>query len=171
MDAMLYPNWFMEGTASLAAGNCRFYDYAYRKLGFMDPDGTAPSCTPDGVRRVYTEKVENLYGDKGFDDIYASYLFGSVAVAWLSDMQRQADGHPSAVTRGADGSVAIDGEGILDGFSRILERLHNGEPLDDIIRRVTGARFLDTEDFSLRFIQGGEDEAALKALVERSRKR
>ena len=45
---------------------------------------------------------------------------------------------------------------MINGFSRILERLHNGEPLDDVIRRITGARFLDAEDFGRRFILGGD---------------
>ena len=155
-DAMLYPVWFTEGAADLAAGNYQLYEPVFEWFGLWNPEGTAPSSTPDRVRQAYSKVANNLYLDKDRDTYYIGYIFGPMAVAWLCDMQWQADGHSSALSRGTDGSItAIDDTGLLNAFSRILERLHNGEPLDDIIRRITGARFLDTDDFTLRFICGG----------------
>ena len=45
----------------------------------------------------------------------------------------------------------------MNGFSRLLERMHGGEPLDDVIRRVSHAKYLDPEDFGSHFICGDED--------------
>jgi hypothetical protein len=88
----------------------------------------------------------------------AQYSFASVALAWLSDRQRQADGHGPAIVRDAEGEiVSVDEEALMDGFSRLLERMRLGEPLDDVIRRVSHAKYLDTEDFGSHFICGGEN--------------
>ena len=45
----------------------------------------------------------------------------------------------------------------------MLERMHNGEPLDDIIRRVTGAAFLSTDDMGERFILDNDETAEFTA--------
>ena len=152
----LFPEWFMEGCAELLSGGY-FYQYEhYQYCGLANPEGTQPTCSAEYVREAYRKFADSLIEPKGIYGNTVFYCIGPIAVAWLSDMQRQADGHPSAFAFGADGSItAVNEKGLLDGFSRILERSHNGETLDEIIRRITAARFLGVEDFNLRFIQGG----------------
>ena len=157
-DREIFPEWFIEGTANLLSGEYYSQYDNLQQCGLANPEGTQPACSEEHVRQVYQKYAYSLIRPKDYDagGMVVYYCFGPVAVAWLSDMQWQADGHSSAFTCGTDGSItAVDEDGLMKGFSRMLERSHNGETLDDIIRRVTGARFLDIEDFSLRFIQGG----------------
>ena len=156
-DYYLYPEWFIEGTACLAAGRFAVEEYYYRDYGLLTEDVFSSHITPEALAEVFSKEAGRLnnYGALGEN---AKYSFASIAIAWLSDAQRQADGHGPAIVRGTDGEIiSVDEVALLDGFSRILERMHLGEPLDDVIRRVSHAKYLDTEDFGSHFICGDEN--------------
>ena len=152
-----YPEWFIEGTACLAAGRFAVEEKYYRDYGLLTEDIISSHITPEALAEVFSKEAGRLnnYGLMGEN---AKYSFASIAIAWLSDAQRQADGHGPAIVRGTDGEiVSVDEAALMDGFSRILERMHLGEPLDDVIRRVSHAKYLDTEDFASHFICGDEN--------------
>ena len=156
-DYYKYPEWFIEGTACLAAGRFAVEDNYYKKYGLLTEDVFSSHITPEALAEAFSKNAGRLnnYGMMGDN---AKYSFASIAIAWLSDAQRQADGHGPAIVRGTDGEIiSVDEAALLDGFSRILERLHLGEPLDDVIRRVSHAKYLDTEDFGSHFICGDEN--------------
>ncbi|MBQ9010767.1 MAG: hypothetical protein IJ088_15785 [Clostridia bacterium] len=157
-EHLLYPEWFVEGTANLVAGQYWSETSYLSRMGFIAKDGTPLDCTAETIYDIYLENAEQLDTDKLSKRDNARYDFGPIAIAWLSDLQAQADGLVSAFSWGSDGSLTSVREStLLMGFSRLLERLHTGETLDDVIRRLTRARFLDTEDFSHRFICGDEN--------------
>ena len=156
-DYYVYPEWFKEGTACLAAGRFAVEENYYRDYGLLTEDVFSSHITPEALAEVFSKEAGRLnnYGALGQN---AQYSFASIAIAWLSDAQRQADGHGPAIVRGTDGEIiSVDEVALLDGFSRILERMHLGEPLDDVIRRVSHAKYLDTEDFGSHFICGDEN--------------
>ena len=152
-----YPDWFIEGTACLAAGRFAVEEPYYKDYGLLTEDVFSSHITPEALAEVFIKKAGRL-NNYSLEGENAKYSFASIAIAWLSDAQRQADGHGPAVVFGTDGEiVSVDEAALMDGFSRILERMHLGEPLDDVIRRVSQAKYLDTEDFGSHFICGDEN--------------
>ena len=95
----------------------------------------------------------------------ACYPSGYLAVLYLSERAAAGDeALGSSMRTDADGKTVVDSEKLRLGLNGILERLHNGETLDEVIAEVSGGDYADAEDFEARFIKGEQeqgDEASL----------
>ena len=79
---LLFPVWFMEGTATLLEGNYSSnFESTIAPNGLGSLDGTEPSCTADLVRQVYRSQAGSLTPKGYFEEFYADYIFSPPAVA------------------------------------------------------------------------------------------
>ena len=52
----------------------------------------------------------------------------------------------------------IDSGKLRLGMNSIMERMHNGETLDQVINRISGGVYKDAADYEARFIKGLKNE-------------
>jgi len=82
-----------------------------------------------------------------------------MACLYLADLQCRALEGVCAMTFDQSGEVtSISSEKLRKGLSAILERLHRGDTLDEVIRDISGSAYADTMDFTRRFIKGNYNE-------------
>jgi hypothetical protein len=63
----------------------------------------------------------------------------------------------SAVSMDEAGDIKLNSDPIRRGINTILERMHQGETLDELICDISGGRFADTADFERKFIKKDTD--------------
>ena len=171
-----YPRWFIEGTASSVEN-----DYAFRHDIFQllraDPSLEGGYDNESGAfgRRLLANYVsgtndgKDAYFDLGFagdrdadgnevDGDNSRYVSGYLAVLYLGELAaRQTQG--SSVSTDND-RLYISSETIRMGLNDILERMHNGETLDEVINSISptdenGKKlYTNTDEFEDKFIKG-----------------
>ncbi len=177
-QAMHYPYWFVEGTASTVENNLQF-----RKDNLDDlrakPEGGSyyaeftNQCVldnylsgkaSDGTWNYYD--LENHEGieeeGKKIDPYVCRYFTGYLATIYLSEIAYQ------SITQTPVETYTFTGESSAryrDGLSYILEQMHNGATLDEVISSIspvvateTGTEKLysSTAEFQKEFIKGPE---------------
>ena len=159
-NALHFPNWFIEGTASSVEN---VYQARYDKFKMLrakqgsEKDFTK-SYDKSGLLYNYLNTTSNdkdSYFDLGAaNGCESSYL----ATLYLSELAAQKGGE-SAIKKTED-AVAISSERLRAGLNSILERMHNGETLDQVVNDLSpvdanGKKlYADTDDFEARFIKG-----------------
>lgn len=165
----MFPVWFVEGLAGCVgtiypADLELFRDYHYD----IDTQQYLDTCTNDQLCRMYAHSGylkgtgENRYDleaaqeDNSDGHVNGSiYVSGYLACLYLADQgYRELEG-TGAVSFDQSGKVeSISSEKLREGLSAILSRLHQGDTLDETIRRISGGAYENTEDFTKRFIKG-----------------
>ena len=171
-EATLFPSWFIEGLAG-CVGNIYpadlnlFREYRYD----VDARQYVDTCTPDQLRRMYVYwdqypnrgcmryDLEAISDDGSAEEVAAVYVSGYLACLYLAELGCRAQKGVGAVTFDQNGGVAsISSEGLREGLSMILSRLHRGDTLDEVIRDISGGAYKSTRDFTARFIKGNYNE-------------
>ncbi len=171
-----YPRWFIEGTASSVENDYTFRHDIFQLLR-ADPSLEGGYDNESGAfgRRLLANYVSGTYDGKdayfdlGFagdrdadgnevDGDNSRYVSGYLAVLYLGELAaRQTQG--SSVSTD-NGRLYISSETIRMGLNDILERMHNGETLDEVINSISptdesGKKlYADTDDFEDKFIKG-----------------
>ena len=170
----VFPQWFIEGTGS-AVENVYQYRHSYfdaLRTGSMDSDSTEIYST-ERILESYLNATDKdgkdlafaLTNASGYDaagneiDVTSSrYVSGYLATVYLGELAaRHISG--SSITQGDDG-VTISAEQIRLGLNSILERLHAGETLDQVIKDISpvdanGVKYYaNTAEFESKFIRG-----------------
>jgi hypothetical protein len=173
-----YPTWFIEGTASTVEN-----DYAFRndvfKVFRADPsieggfDNAAGACR----RRLLENYVNGKFGDEEayFDLTFAEgydgdgnevktsnsrYVSGYLAVLYLGELAARQDQSLGSSVSTVNDRLYISSEKIRLGLNAILERMHNGETLDQVISDLSPVNedgtklYANTADFEAKFIKG-----------------
>lgn len=176
-----FPHWFIEGTASAVENDYQFRYDVFKEL-------RANSNVEGGYQSSYTETntVENYLNGKvdgkdayfdisysrGFDDEgnrvatdQNRYVTGYLASLYLSELAaRKNDG--TAIEQGTDEQgdpyTIIYSEKLRGGLNTILERMHNGDTLDQVIYDLAPTKngekvYKDTADFENKFVKGVPD--------------
>ncbi len=174
-----YPSWFIEGTAS-AVENV----YQYRRTLFSlltqavpDPDDPGNTLAAGSARAVLVnyltatlagEPVHFMLdatddgsgsGDE-VDTTARDYVSGYLAVLYLSELAARSSDDIGTAVSVHDGTVSISSEQIRRGLNSILERMHDGETLDEVICSISpvdgnGARLYEgVDDFERKFVAG-----------------
>ena len=167
-DDIHYPNWFIEGTASTVENT---YQYRYDMFKMLRArQGSETAFTDfydkDGLLYNYLNTMldgETLYFDLGYSNseegtITCSYESSYLATLYLSELAaRKTVG--SAIENN-EGTVAISSKNLRVGLNSILERMHKGETLDQIVNDLSpvdanGKKlYSSTDDFGKKFIKG-----------------
>ena len=174
-DQTAYPKWFVEGTAS-AVENVFQYRYSYfdtLRTGTFD-GVSADDYSAEMILKSYLNAKDSDGEDLCFDLAYAAgitkasgttypvaasrYVSGYLATVYLSELAaRKTTG--SSVIQDEKG-ITVSSERIRLGLNSILERMHNGETLDQVIGDISPVdeggtkRYADTKEFETEFIKG-----------------
>ena len=175
-----YPRWFIEGTASSVENVYAFRYNMFKMLRAKEGSETTfnDAYDVDGLLYNYlnaTSDKKNLYFDLEFSGGYdengnevdsdqSRYVSGYLATLYLSELAAKKGGE-SAIKED-ETTVAISSERLRAGLNSILERMHNGETLDQVVNDLSpvdanGKKlYSDTNDFEAKFIKGEGAETA-----------
>lgn len=180
--AIRYPLWFIEGTASAVENTYQYrYDYfEYLRRNPDNPNEYLAVCTDKVVFANFTGGAEDdgtaigyglRYAENGRfwpdDDDQVSttpsrYVSGYLAVLYLGELAARKDASVGSSVSRDGNTVVINSENIRYGLNSILERMHEGETLDQIIYDISpvdsrGVKmYLDTSHFESKFIYGDQ---------------
>ena len=175
-----YPRWFIEGTASSVENVYAFRYNMFKMLRAKEGSETTFNDIYDVDSLLYnylnaTSDKKNLYFDLEFSGGYdengnevdsdqSRYVSGYLATLYLSELAAKKGGE-SAIKED-ETTVAISSERLRAGLNSILERMHNGETLDQVVNDLSpvdanGKKlYSDTNDFEAKFIKGVGSETA-----------
>ena len=175
-----YPRWFIEGTASSVENVYAFRYNMFKMLRAKEGSETTFNDVYDVDSLLYnylnaTSDKKDLYFDLEFSGGYdengnevdsdqSRYVSGYLATLYLSELAAKKGGE-SAIKED-ETTVAISSERLRAGLNSILERMHNGETLDQVVNDlspvdVNGKKlYSDTNDFEAKFIKGVGSETA-----------
>ena len=133
-----FPRWFMEGSATTVERAYVFWAPTYDSI---KKKGNG-QYTSEAVKNFFSEEDNSLdrYKTNFEKSIVGSYVGGYLACVYLGAKIATEDGKK------------ITSEDVRKGFNTILEKLHNGESLDSIIKNNTPYKggLLDFEDKFLK---------------------
>ena len=165
-DVYEFPAWFTEGMAS-AVENVYQYRYAYFQLLRYEGNGRiGDRHTAENLLNTYLTNLFILEDDEEYEDSYdigsgeqtttSLYVTGYLADLYLGELAARQIYEDSSVTLDDGGNKKVSSETIRMGLNSILERLHEGETLDQIIRSISNGRYKSTSDFEEKFIKGSD---------------
>ena len=165
-----FPGWFCEGSATAIENGFQFGEDTFNKAKAADG-----KFTTESISTSFRGENNQYHFDRdetGTPSAKGNYGAGSLAIIYLSKLVAQSE---------ADGNTITSTE-VRNGLNTILKELHNGTPLDTIIKN-TGEyagihdfedKFLGTEDPSTVFVAeflnrldavGGEGERATGSIL------
>ncbi|WP_026522331.1 hypothetical protein [Butyrivibrio sp. VCB2001] len=160
-----YPTWFVEGMASTVENSVQAYNDTMRSsFGY---DNSTESYDISKIQYSYTvdKSLQLAYADspqvEQADTIKSAYMSGYLANVYLGYLAAlKYDGVDAIDGSTGSGTYSIDSSVIRGGVNHILEELHNGKTLDDVISEISqtdssNPAFIDTEDFTKKFIKSG----------------
>ena len=165
-----FPGWFCEGSATAIENGFQFGEDTFNKAKAADG-----KFTTESISTSFRGENNQYHFDRdetGTPSAKGNYGAGSLAIIYLSKLVAQSE---------ADGNTITSAE-VRAGLNTILKELHNGTPLDTIIKNTGAyagihdfeARFLGTEDPSTVFVAdflnrldavGGEGERATGSIL------
>ncbi len=171
-DKLHFPKWFIEGTASAVENTYEFrYDSftAYRQL--ENSKEYYDKYSQDSILNNYVTNSNKAYlnlsftsgydeGNKEIDDSNSNYVTGYLASLYLADLAYKA----STGAKKTGDENGFDSATFREGLSYILESLHKGKTLDNVINEISpvdknGKKiYKDTDAFQEKFISGKPDE-------------
>ena len=131
-----FPRWFFEGSATTVERAYVFWASTYDSIKNMGNG----QYTSEAVKNFFSAAENSLdQYKKDYDkSIVGSYVGGYLACVYLGAKIATGDGNYTS-------------EDVRNGFNTILEKLHNGESLDSIIKTYTSyGGLLDFEDNFLK---------------------
>ncbi|MCR5402276.1 MAG: hypothetical protein K6E91_00440 [Butyrivibrio sp.] len=157
-----FPEWFVEGIATSVGSPYQYWNSTLKNsYGY---DGTSYSNLLDAY--LSDEALHLDYSDglslNGDSDIRESaYVSGYLANVYLGYLAARKYDGIDAITEYENGDYSINSLVIRSGVNHILEELHNGKTLDDIIFEISDfgdtVLYLDTDDFADKFIANEDD--------------
>ena len=158
-NTLMYPSWFVEGTAACVVNTYQSerdeLDSLLNKASVpLDESGTAfltaEEGTPQAVLANYLNSTD--------EDRHTS---GYLEVLYLSELAaRKSVG--TSFSLNDDGSFSFSSEKIREGMNSILYGLHEGSSLDQVIADIAPTDesgnpvYSGTDDFENKFISGPE---------------
>lgn len=175
-NAASFPSWLKEGLASAVHNN---YHYRFPSLWFYRRDPQTNwwaerfseemllnACvnpefelhSPDGQENTATlyydlERADDPNINSNMKN-ESRYITGYLASLYLGELAARHNGGTSVHTDAETGEVSMDSEAIRLGLNDVLESLHNGQTLDEVIREISDGRFENTQAFEQQFIKG-----------------
>ena len=131
-----FPRWFFEGSATTVERAYVFWASTYDSIKNMGNG----QYTSEAVKKFFSVEENSLdeYKRNFEKSIVGSYVGGYLACVYLGAKIATGDGNYTS-------------EDVRKGFNTILEKLHNGESLDSIIKNNTPyGGLLDFEDKFLK---------------------
>ncbi len=174
-----YPMWFIEGSASTVENV-----YTFRKTAFelIYPTMTADATISERISALLEGYLDNrrvssdgkyCAVDIGYSDVdetttsidpgISRYVSGYLATLYLSELAARSNSLIGSSMGGTADSIVFSSDKLRLGLNCILERMHNGETLNDVVKSVSvdidaaGNKvtlYNDVADFEEKFIKG-----------------
>jgi hypothetical protein len=146
-DDVAFPKWFLEGMAASVDSTFQFrYNSIHNNYGF------------DGEQFV-AEDLQQSYADSSnlqitADSVESKYITGYLACIYLGYLAAKSQ------NKDAVSGTRVNSSSILYGENYILEKLHNGSTLDEIIAEISTDSdgkplYNNTDEFEQGFISDG----------------
>ena len=164
-----FPVWFKEGTASTVENNWQFRQGSLKIMRTpFGADSPQDNYSKDLLVQRYVgadvggEYTSNYIYDIGGNDSLSHYVGGYLACMYLYELAASRDSSIGTSISESGGNVVVSSEKLRLGMNSIIERMHKGETLDQVINSISagipGGAYKDTDDFEARFIKGVKDE-------------
>ena len=154
-DLLIFPSWFIEGTASTTDDFYLSQYVNFSDLAEISNNRERYTYTMDSVLSVFTDGSREYWLNSTTN--VGTYLTGSLACLYLYELMARTDETiGSAFEKNEEGKLYINTDKLRMGFCRILECLHNGETLDELITRISHGAYADTADYENTFIKGSD---------------
>ena len=171
------PDWFIEGTASSVENNWQYRHDVFNIL-------CAPSESSDDInlkKQLVKKYVDGVYHkndqdqwvcDQNFDIEFSNgkdrggrdcnsatsrYVSGYLACMYLYELAAAKDPAIGSSRSVVGENVVFSSEKLRLGMNSILERMHKGETMDQVINSISGGACKDTAAFEALFIKGAPD--------------
>ena len=179
-DNVKYPRWFVEGTASTVENSWQFRQ---KLLKLMRTPYRADDPLDNYNKALLLERyVDGKYSqdDEGnytcevnfdiqysngkdrygleCDDMASLYVSGYLACMYLYELAADSDSAIGSSRSTVGENTVINSEKLRLGMNSIIERMHKGETLDQVINSISGGAYKDTADYEARFIKGLKNE-------------
>ena len=171
------PDWFIEGTASSVENN-----WQYRHDVFNILCAPSESFNDSNLKKQLVKKyVDGVYHkndegqwvcDQNFDIEFCNgkdregracnsgtsrYVSGYLACMYLYELAAAKDPSIGSSRSEVGENVVFSSEKLRLGMNSIMERMHNGETMDQVINSISGGAYKDTAAFEALFIKGAPD--------------
>ena len=164
-----FPVWFKEGTASTVENNWQFRQGSLKIMRTpFGADSPQDNYSKDLLVQRYVgadvggEYTSNYIYDIGGNDSLNYYVGGYLACMYLYELAASGDSSIGTSISESGGNIVVSSEKLRLGMNSIIERMHKGETLDQVINSISagipGGAYKDTADFEARFIKGVKDE-------------
>ena len=168
-----FPKWFIEGIATAVGSPYQHWVFSFRRYYDYYTD---KSYNSDTIKYIYeNDSTMHLsYSDGGVSDTrVASYMNGWLATVYLGALASKTYDGNVAMADKEDDTATFNSQYVLNGLNHILEELHSGKSLDNVIREIStdgtnNIIYDGTDDFTDKFIAttnnaiGDDDEASLE---------
>ena len=172
-QAVEFPKWFLEGTATAVENAFMGLQASYDELRTYGAEEIDGWYTPEGLQYAFAgtalpagmdpEEYEAMVVPC-FDLRVSAYVSGYLACLYLAELAANIEGC-SACSVTPDGLDVVDSAVLRSGLNDILRMLHEGVTLDDIIYNISNGRFYDTADFENTFIAYDDDSAIFVSIL------
>jgi len=171
-----YPNWFIEGSASAVENVFSYRIKHFNEMKGTNEEGGYNEKYDAGILKEYYESPESKASINSKDKYYdggtkSAYVSGYLAVLYMSNLASDYlnkndtfENHQKTVIEDENGNKKYNNEAFKEGFDYILELLHDGTALNDVINIISDGAYTDTKDFQDSFISGEGEEDEGKSL-------
>ncbi|MBP3197443.1 MAG: hypothetical protein J6N21_10620, partial [Butyrivibrio sp.] len=171
-----FPNWFIEGSASAVENVFSYRIKHFNEMKGTNEEGGYNEKYDADILKEYYESPESKASinskDKYYDDgIKSAYVSGYLAVLYMSNLASDYlnkndtfENHQKTVIEDENGNKKYNNKAFKEGFDYILELLHDGTALNDVINIISDGAYTDTKDFQDSFISGEGEEDEGKSL-------
>lgn len=183
--ALVFPTWFVEGSASAVENVYQFRYNAFQDLrrlqGNNDQYGTGNlsdrftnklllknylyAMDNNGSRVYYDLEMSGVTTDengKTINTANASYVTGYLATLYLCDLAVRSMNSGQSAMSTVNGVTTVSSTKLRDGLNEILRRSHEGETLDSIVCSLSPQKngkkiYENTDELTKKFIKGTRD--------------
>ncbi len=167
------PTWFVEGTASAVENTYTYRTYLFDGLrtganGKLEDQFSAETLVEaylngkvDGKPAFYDlGNCDTTEKDNGVGNLASAYVSGYLASLYLANLASIKNTGSSAIIIKGNVIDDVSTERLRMGLNSILERMHNGETLDQVIADISPTdasgqkAYKNTQDFQDKFIKG-----------------
>ena len=171
------PDWFIEGTASSVENNWQYRHDIFNILSAPSESSNDSNLKKQLVKKyvdgVYHKNDEDQWVcDQNFDIEFCNgkdragrdcnsatsrYVSGYLACMYLYELAAAKDPAIGSSRSVVGENVVFNSEKLRLGMNSIMERMHNGETMDQVINSISEGAYKDTAAFEALFIKGAPD--------------
>jgi hypothetical protein len=168
-DSVAFPNWFTEGMATAVDNAYQYWNNNFHNSYGYDKENDIYSASALKESYLGNSKMQLSYAENydfnnpgGMDNSQSSYVSGYLANVYLGYLAAQKYDSKDAIKKDKNDAVKIISSSvILSGVNHILEELHKGKTLDDVIKEISTVDgtplYSDTADFTKKFIASSDE--------------